>query len=553
MRTLLIPSAVLVSRDMRRKFGDLPTALFPLGNKTMIERIYDKYKNSVDKVYIVVKKNRLLVKDYVKFKKLPVEIIELDELNDLGYTIRYGLEHIVSKNNNVDYVYVNFADSLLDDKLPVSDADFVYYANDINVDEWTYFVEQNGKIKHIIDKNIDETEDEIDKLDNIFVGVFGFSKPQELLQKLKSTNETTRRMDSFYQAIYDYSHQYPFTMLETENWFDVGHSENYNKATTNVTARSFNSIEIDEERGVLKKRSENKEKLVNEIRWYLRLPNKLQYLLPRIYDYSLELNNPYVNMEYYGYHTLHELLMYGNIPLVKWQHIFNKILFAVKDMGRFKVDGSAKEFEVAMRDIYLQKTLSRLNKIRNDEKFAKFFIAPIVVNGKEYRSLDEYIALLPNLIEKLLISSFSGKFNIIHGDLCFTNILIEDTYDFLRVIDPRGQFGSYDIYGDARYELAKLMHTLEGKYDLIIEDMFDIDIKDTNIEYQTHKNIDNILRVFMDVFRDAIQDINAVRLVEATLFLSMIPLHSDYVQRQYAMLATGVMLLERVINEEGMK
>ena len=42
MKALLIPSALLVPSDMRNKFGELPTALFPLGNKTMIERLYDK-------------------------------------------------------------------------------------------------------------------------------------------------------------------------------------------------------------------------------------------------------------------------------------------------------------------------------------------------------------------------------------------------------------------------------------------------------------------------------------------------------------------------------
>jgi len=93
------------------------------------------------------------------------------------------------------------------------------------------------------------------------------------------------------------------------------------------------------------------------------------------------------------------------------------------------------------------------------------------------------------------------------------------------------------------------MHTLEGKYDFIIEDMFDIDVIGNTIEYHVHKQIDNITNVFLDVFRESIDNIQAVRLIEATLFLSMIPLHNDYKQRQFAMLATGVMLLEQVIRE----
>ena len=549
MKALLIPSALLVPSDMRNKFGELPTALFPLGNKTMIERLYDKYKDIVDVIYIVVKRKQLLINDYINSKKLPIGIIELDELKDLGYTIQYGMEFILDKEPLIDYIYVNFADLLLDENVPINNHNFFYYASGMSTDVWTYFKDNNGTITDILDKCPLSENYHISDFSGIFVGLFGFAKPHYFLELLKQYSNVHSEMDTFYQAIFTYSQEYPFTILHSQNWFDVGHSDNYSKATTSVAARSFNSIEIDEQRGILKKRSENKEKLVNEIRWYLRIPNKLQYLLPRVYDYSLDLTDPYVSMEYYGYHTLHESLVFGDLPLVKWQAIFQKLLFAINDMGQFTVTGERNQFETALRDIYLQKTFDRLDMMRNESDFHSFFENTITINGTEYRSLNEYIKMLPQLIEKLVVDTFIGQFNIIHGDLCFANILIEDTYDFIRVIDPRGKFGTFDIYGDARYELAKLMHTLEGKYDFIIEDMFDIDVIGNTIEYHVHNQIDNITNVFLDVFRESIDNIQAVRLIEATLFLSMIPLHSDYKQRQFAMLATGVMLLEQVIRE----
>ena len=549
MKALLIPSALLVPPDMRNKFGELPTALFPLGNKTMIERLYDKYKDIVDVIYIVVKRKQLLINDYINSKKLPIRIIELDVLRDLGYTIQYGMEFILGQEPLIDYIYVNFADFLLDEHVPINNHNFFYYASGMSTDEWTYFKDNNGIITDILDKCPLSENHQISNFSGIFVGLFGFTNPHYFLELLKQYSNVHSDMDTFYQAIFTYSQEYPFTILHSQNWFDVGHSDNYSKATTSVAARSFNSIEIDEQRGILKKRSENKEKLVNEIRWYLRIPNKLQYLLPRVYDYSLDLTDPYVSMEYYGYHTLHESLVFGDLPLVKWQAIFQKLLFAINDMGKFTVTGERIQFEAALRDIYLKKTFDRLDMMRNEPDFHSFFENTITINGKEYRSLNEYLKMLPQLIEKLVVYTFTGQFNIIHGDLCFANILIEDTYDFIRVIDPRGKFGTFDIYGDGRYELAKLMHTLEGKYDFIIEDMFDIDVIGNTIEYHVHKQIDNITNVFLDVFRESIDNIQAVRLIEATLFLSMIPLHSDYKQRQFAMLATGVMLLEQVIRE----
>ena len=42
-------------------------------------------------------------------------------------------------------------------------------------------------------------------------------------------------------------------------------------------------------------------------------------------------------------------------------------------------------------------------------------------------------------------------------------------------------------------------------------------------------------------------DIKAVRLIEALLFLSMIPLHAENLKHQLAMLATGAELLDSII------
>ena len=141
------------------------------------------------------------------------------------------------------------------------------------------------------------------------------------------------------------------------------------------------------------------------------------------------------------------------------------------------------------------------------------------------------------------------NFTIIHGDLCFTNILVEDNYNFMRIIDPRGKFGTFDIYGDSRYELAKILHSLEGHYDYIIEDMFDVEVQDTHISYHLQLGEQTALQAFQQVFEKQLTDIQAIRLIEATLFLSMIPLHNDYLSRQYAMLATGITLFDEVVKE----
>lgn len=249
-------------------------------------------------------------------------------------------------------------------------------------------------------------------------------------------------------------------------------------------------------------------------------------------------------MEYYGYNTLHELLIYGNTPLIKWQEIFERLLVAIDDMQKYKVYDSA-EIIPAIRDMYITKTCDRINKLKQDQRFNSFFYNDIFINGRRFPSLEHLTKEIEFIVSNMLCQV--DYFSIIHGDLCFSNILVEENCHFVRVIDPRGKFGNFDIYGDPRYEIAKIMHSLEGKYDYIIEDMFEVNVHETYIEYSIQEKTEKILQVFEEVFSKLQYDINEIRLIESLLFLSMLPLHKDYPNRQYVMLATGLELFDKVL------
>lgn len=543
MKALIIPSAVLIPREMQKKFGKIPAVLCPVQDAPIFESLYEKYRGQVGRIYVVVHHKKELVEDYLRLRRLPeetVRLVSLPNVGDLGGTVRAGLEAALS-GGEVDSVYINFADTLLEDPLSDMGDDAAYYVNAPIEEEWTYFEEADGRIRRIIDKSACGEEGE----KHLFVGSFSLSRPDILLSYLREGAPSPGE-DSFYTALAAYSRQRPLRFIPARRWLDTGHRENYPRAKRGVQARAFNTIHVDEARGILTKTSENREKLRSEILWYLRMPGPLQYLLPRIYDYSLDIQRPSVSMEYYGYSTLHELLLYGDIPLTQWRRIFEKLLFALRDMGKYTLTDSREKLESALRDIYVQKTAGRLASMRQDPAFAPFFSSTVTVNGVAYPPLDRLLKALPDFIEKKVIRTFSGSFHIIHGDLCFSNILMEDGFGFIRVIDPRGQFGGYDIYGDGRYELAKLLHTLEGNYDFIIEDMFSLEAEGTSIRYQAPQKSLRALEVFRDVFAEELQDEAAVRLIEATLFLSMIPLHADAGARQLAMLATGLELLRQV-------
>ena len=137
-------------------------------------------------------------------------------------------------------------------------------------------------------------------------------------------------------------------------------------ASSMVAPRAFHFIEVDEARGILKKTSQNRDELLREIDYYRSLPKELQYLFPRIIDASIESEFPSVEIEYYGYPTLHSFFMSddpnifgdaidshnfdedifnaGDENLITaerenvyagWKKIFERMKTAVDDMKRF--------------------------------------------------------------------------------------------------------------------------------------------------------------------------------------------------------------------------
>lgn len=163
--------------------------------------------------------------------------------------------------------------------------------------------------------------------------------------------------------------------------------------------------------------------------------------------------------------------------------------------------------------------------------------------------------MLPVTVERLLFENAEKYFSVIHGDLCLPNILFEEMHNFIRLVDPRGKFGDFDIYGDRRYDLAKLLHSVEGEYDFIIADKFKVSVNGAAIDYEMTQGFSEVREIFFEVFKHQLNNLSALRLIEATLFLSMIPLHANSLRRQYVMLATGVELFESVIKgfSEGTK
>ncbi|MDW8465868.1 MAG: hypothetical protein RML35_06715 [Chloroherpetonaceae bacterium] len=142
---------------------------------------------------------------------------------------------------------------------------------------------------------------------------------------------------------------------------------------------------------------------------------------------------------------------------------------------------------------------------------------------------------------------------IMHGDLCFSNILYDVSNQIVRLIDPRGSFGEKGIYGDPRYDMAKLRHSVAGLYDFIVADMFEAreEKQEFRVEIFDAQNLKEIIADFNQQLEENGYNVQHIKLIEGLLFISMLPLHQDYPKRQLMMFLTGIMRLNEVKEHYG--
>ncbi len=112
----------------------------------------------------------------------------------------------------------------------------------------------------------------------------------------------------------------------------------------------------------------------------------------------------------------------------------------------------------SMKETYFYKTMDRLSRIEDLIPFGRE--REIIVNGKTCRNVFYHKRELEEKLDQLACREFC----FIHGDCTFSNLMLREDRSPV-FIDPRGYFGYTDLYGDVRYDWAKLYYSIVGDYD----------------------------------------------------------------------------------------
>lgn len=333
----------------------------------------------------------------------------------------------------------------------------------------------------------------------------------------------------------------PIRAIQAGDWLDCGNPDR--QATSHRTLlqkREFNELSIDSVMGTVTKRSRYVEKFLEEINYFRLLPPDLAVLFPRAIDYSDDWRDPWLTLEYYGYPALAEAFVFENVDAGIWEQVFVHLReILVQGFMRHRRPLS----DGVLQQMYLGKTRRRLDNLSGPPELEALVSHEglVTVNGREVPN----ISLLWDRLEVevgRLAKNVHGC--IVHGDLCLSNILYDLRSRVCKLVDPRGSFGTTGIYGDPRYDVAKLYHSIYGLYDFITNDLFHVAIDGTRVDLEIrsrpqHQQIQQKFeRVFFSEF-----DRREILLITGLLFASMPALHYDAPRRQMAMYARALELL----------
>jgi len=439
-------------------------------------------------------------------------------------------------------IYLILGDTLIEDGLPQA-TDFVFTGPYDEPENWC-LAESNrdGFLKALYDK-ITVNKAALSAL----AGGYGFSRADVL--RTIVVQQIQQEKKELSAAIEAYNALIPLKTIPAHGWYDFGHIGGFNRAKrTLLQSRYFNTLSIDPVKGVITKRSEKTEKLTDELNWYNSLPDSLKIFTPRILASDESNGGIEIVQEFYGYPNLAELYVFGDLNLSVWKNALQQLMAVHL---RFRaIPGVLHKSD--LEAMYRDKTFSRLELLKTQPFWEALLTSEsIEINGRVLRNLPLLSGALNEGMDALLQST-SGS--IIHGDYCFSNILYDLNTQIIRLIDPRGSFGTKGIFGDPRYDMAKLRHSVSGLYDFILADLFQLENLENSNEFRFEifkPEKQEILAAYADgLIADHGYVIHEIKLIEALLFLSMVPYHAGKEKRQIAMYLTGIRMLNKIFDHE---
>lgn len=458
---------------------EYPKSILPYKEKPLLVWNVEWLRNQgCDDIRIVVSHQEEKIREVAIRYNLDVTITNPATMGGLSQSVLSGIEVLPAN----DSVLIVLGDILVEsEKLDYTRN----WVSTFEVSDWSRWCMVDSKTGKFYDKPKDKPP-----TNKALSGVYFFQDCSLLSNSLREQIKEGVRINNelqFSTAISKLEQPFETRSLVVK---DFGTLANYLENRGIRNSRSFNNVLLD--KFTVNKSSQERKKIIAERNWYQNIPKELALFTPRILDSNLiSPEAASYTMERVYLPTLRELYLFFDRSEETW----NKILHSCSEVYQtFRTFSS--------RDSYGEEIIS---KTKNR-----------VIEG----------GLLSEVTEKFLcdlraaVLNFEVDSQLMHGDFCFSNLFWNNSNQSVIMVDPRGE-----LYGSRYYDWSKLRHSAIYNYDFIDAELFTICEEEVSVFDSGTEVVGRLLREKeKELFSE--DEISYLDLLTASLFLSMIPLHS---------------------------
>ena len=204
---------------------------------------------------------------------------------------------------------------------------------------------------------------------------------------------------------------------------------------------------------------------------------------------------------------------------------FEKMMtyFKSNNLWESKEFEDKKLFESYQNDFYINKTIDRINKFKEEYNVNEdddIYINDVLI-PKEY-TIEYMLNILKNQYEYK--NSIPTKW---HGDFTLENIIYNNVENKYILIDCRDKFGNTIYFGDKLYDFGKMNHNLTFNFDNAILGNYKLNIEDNDIHFSIL--VDSEVYKCREILKNIVENQNIrydyIEALSGLCWLNMSPLH----------------------------
>jgi hypothetical protein len=522
----IITSAAYVNPEMSAELGQLPPAFLPAGNTRLFKYQAGLLQRFTRKIFLSLPESFCLPDhDNLLLSSLGVNVIRIPDGLSLAESVMLAVIQSIECD---EPVFILHGDTLfldLQEFLP----DRASVHRQWHPYPWAV-VDGEGPLKVAPSRETNGPNP------GIVSGLFSFSSSLGLLKCL------ARAGRDFLAALNQYARDTPEfqAAFGAGEWLDFGHLNTYYVSRRALTTeREFNALSI--EGDVVCKTSRQDWKMHAEASWFESLPISFKPYVPAYLGRSGGAMQGY-RLAYEFLCPLSDLYVFGALPPATWRRILSASANLLAMFRQHKPPEIEPEW---FEHLYAAKTERRFAHFAVENNFSPS--AEWRLNGAPVPSPTSMVAQMAQIIGPAL----AEQCGILHGDFCLSNILFDFRRDAVKLLDPRGYIlpDVPSLYGDTRYDIGKLHHSISGGYDFILAGYFNLSIDGEHalsIEVAEAQRQCEIERLFLEIVcNDDMGKFRTAAAISVLLFLSMLTMHTDDAKRQWALFANALRTYRR--------